>query len=106
MNIENTANNTHHTVLGKTSFICCNPIILLMFIPSNTAEFWQAYFSKFEERPLVIPEVAYVKHGLGVGQVWEVYCQSGIHTIPRPEVWDPTRHRHLQNMPMRNVNKT
>lgn len=51
------------------------------------SELPRVYFpSKLEEGTRVTTEVVYVKHGLRVRQIREVYCQSGINPISAPEV--------------------
>lgn len=48
------------------------------------------FSSKLEERPWVLSEVVDVKHGLGVGQVWEIDSKAGVDTVSASEVRDTT----------------
>lgn len=58
---------------------------------------WIYFAGKLKERSRIFPEEVYVKHGLGVGQVWKIDSESGIDTVPTSEVGDTARHRHLQD---------
>lgn len=61
------------------------------------SELSRVYFPcKLEEGTWISPEIMNVKHGLGVRQVREVHCKSGIYSITAPKVRYATRDRHLK----------